>query len=136
MAPEVVCHDGLFDVTLIRETPRVAYPLVLTMLLTGQYALSKYAITFRARQVDVVPETPCRFETDGEIMPFSRQYTVDMAGQVRLLVRAGHGHCCGASSGRDAVAAGERSARAVRGKTCPTLRQVDRHMPGRGRGDP
>jgi diacylglycerol kinase (ATP) len=90
MAPDVVCNDGLLDVTLIRETPRVAYPLVFTMMLTGQYGLSKHAMTFRARQVDVVPETPCGFETDGEVIPFHRQYTVDMAGQVRLLVPAGH----------------------------------------------
>lgn len=88
MAPDAVCNDGLFDVTLIRETPRVAYPLVFTMMLTGQYHHSKHAMTFRARQVDVVPETPCRFETDGEVIPFHRQYTVDMAGQVRLLVPA------------------------------------------------
>ena len=114
MAPDVVCNDGLFDVTLIRATPRIAYPLVFTMLLTGQYTRSKHAMTFRARQVNVVPETSCHFETDGEVLPCHRQYTVDMAGQVQLLVPAWRGHCCSASSGRDTVSTGQRSARAAR----------------------
>jgi diacylglycerol kinase (ATP) len=90
MAPDAVCNDGLFDVKLIRETPRFAYPLVFTMILTGQYDLSRNAMAFRARRVEVMPETPCRFDTDGDVVPFHRQYTVDMAGQVRLLVPAWH----------------------------------------------
>jgi diacylglycerol kinase family enzyme len=86
MAPDVINDDGLFDVKLIRATPRIAYPLVFTMLLTGQYDLSRQTMTFRARRLEVVPETTCQFETDGDVIPLQPRYTVEMAGQLRLLV--------------------------------------------------
>lgn len=87
MAPDAVWDDGLFDVKLIHATPKLAYPLVFTMLLTGQYALSwQHTTTFRARRVDILPETPCHCETDGEILPRASRYCVEMAGQLRLLM--------------------------------------------------
>lgn len=86
MAPDVVSDDRLFDVKLIRETPKVAYPLVFTMLLTGQYDLSKYTTTFRASRMEVIPDTICHFETDGDVIPPASHYTVEMAGQIRLCV--------------------------------------------------
>jgi diacylglycerol kinase (ATP) len=90
MAPDAVCDDGLFDVKLIHETPRFAYPLVFTMILTGQYDLLRHTTTFRARRVEVMPETACHFETDGDMLPRSSRYTVEMAGQLRLLVPSWH----------------------------------------------
>jgi diacylglycerol kinase (ATP) len=90
MAPDAVCDDGLFDVKLIHETPKLAYPLVFTMILTGQYDLSRYTTTFRARRVEVVPETACHFETDGDVLPLAARYSVEMAGQLRLLVPSWH----------------------------------------------
>jgi diacylglycerol kinase family enzyme len=90
MAPDAVGDDGLFDVTLIHATPKLAYPLVLLMLWTGQYALSRHTTTFRARRVDVWPEAPCHCETDGEMVPHASRYTVEMAGQLRVLVPSWH----------------------------------------------
>jgi len=86
MAPDVVSDDGLFDVKLIRETPRLMYPLVFTIILTGQYDLSRHTLTFRARQLEVWPETPCGFEIDGDLIPTQPRYRMQVAGQVRLLV--------------------------------------------------
>jgi len=86
MAPDVVSDDGLFDVKLIRATPRLMYPLVFTIILTGQYALSRYTMTFRAKQLELWPETPCGVEMDGDPIPTQPRYRMQIAGQVRLLV--------------------------------------------------
>ena len=45
MAPDVVSDDGLFDVKLIRATPRFMYPLMFAIILTGQYDLSQHTMT-------------------------------------------------------------------------------------------
>jgi diacylglycerol kinase (ATP) len=88
MAPDAVSDDGLFDVKLIRQAPRLAYPFLFTILLTGQYDLSPSTMTFRARRVEVLPDTTCHFETDGELLPLQQHYTVEMAGRIRLIVPA------------------------------------------------
>ena len=90
MAPDAVCNDGLFDVKLIHEAPKFAYPIVFATILTGQYDHSRHATTFRARRVEVIPETTCYFETDGDVLPRFSRYTVEMAGQLRLLVPSWH----------------------------------------------
>jgi diacylglycerol kinase family enzyme len=86
MAPDVVSDDGLFDVKLIRATPPFMYPLVFTIVLTGQYELSRYTLTFRARHVELWPESPCGFETDGDPIPTQPRYSIEIAGHVRLIV--------------------------------------------------
>ncbi len=91
MAPDVVSDDGLFDVKLIRATPRVLYPLVFTIILTGQYDLSRYTTTLRATRVELLPETMCGVEMDGDVIPSQQRYCVEIAGHVRLLVPAPHG---------------------------------------------
>ncbi|MGE3541226.1 MAG: diacylglycerol kinase family protein [Candidatus Tectimicrobiota bacterium] len=88
MAPDAVSDDGLFDVKLIRATPRLLYPLVFTIILTGQYDLSRHTMTFRASQLELSPEVPCGCEMDGESVPIQPRYCVRMAGSVRLLVPA------------------------------------------------
>ena len=90
MAPDVVSDDGLFDVKLIRATPRVLYPLVFTIILTGQYDLSRHTTTLRAAHVELLPETMCGVEMDGEVIPPRQRYCIEMAGHVRLLVPAPH----------------------------------------------
>jgi diacylglycerol kinase family enzyme len=91
MAPDVVSDDGLFDVKLIRATPRVLYPLVFTIILTGQYNhLSRYTTTVRATRVELLPESVCGVEMDGEVIPSQQRYCIEMAGHVRLLVPAPH----------------------------------------------
>ena len=86
MAPDVVSDDGLFDVKLIRATPRLMYPLVFTIILTGQYGLSRHTMTFRAKQLELLPETPCGVEMDGDPIPSQPHYRIQIAGHVRLLV--------------------------------------------------
>src|SRR5574341_1249656 len=86
MAPDVVSDDGLFDVKLIRATPRRLYPLVFTIILTGRYDLSRYTLTFRAKQVELWPETTCDVEMDGDVIPTQPRYRIAIAGQTRLLV--------------------------------------------------
>jgi diacylglycerol kinase (ATP) len=86
MAPDAIGDDGLFDVKLLREAPKLAYPLLFTVILTGQYELSEHTMTFRARRVEVLPDTTCYFETDGDLTPLQPQYIVEMAGQIRLIV--------------------------------------------------
>jgi diacylglycerol kinase (ATP) len=86
MAPDAVSDDGLFDVKLIRATPRFLYPLVFTMILTGQYALSRHTLTFRARQLELWPESTCGFEMDGDLIPTQPRYGVQIAGYLRLIV--------------------------------------------------
>lgn len=90
MAPDVVSDDGLFDVKLIRATPRLMYPLVGTIILTGKYALSRHTLTFRAKQVELWPETACAVEMDGELIPTQPRYRLEIAGQARLLVPPPH----------------------------------------------
>lgn len=86
MAPDVVSNDGLFDVKLIRATPRLMYPLVFTIILTGKYDLSRYTLTFRAKHLELWPETPCDVEMDGDVIPTQPRYRIEIAGQTRLLV--------------------------------------------------
>jgi diacylglycerol kinase (ATP) len=88
MAPDAISDDGLFDVKLIRETSRLAYPLILKVIMTGQYDLLPSAITFRTRRIEVLPDVPCQFETDGDVIPLQPPYTVEMAGSIRLIVPA------------------------------------------------
>jgi len=88
MAPDVVSDDGLFDVKLIRATPRVLYPLVFTIILTGQYELSRHTTTLRATRVELLPETVCGVEMDGDVIPSRQRYCIEIAGHVRLLVPA------------------------------------------------
>jgi diacylglycerol kinase family enzyme len=88
MAPDAISDDGLFDVKLVREAPRLAYPLLFTVILTGQHDLSRNIVTFRARRVEVLPDTSCYFETDGDLIPWQQRYTVEMAGHIRLIVPA------------------------------------------------
>ena len=90
MAPDVVSDDGLFDVKLIRATPRVLYPLVFTIILTGQYELSRHTTTLRATRVELWPETMCGVEMDGDVIPSRQRYCIEIAGHVRLLVPAPH----------------------------------------------
>jgi diacylglycerol kinase family enzyme len=90
MAPNVVSDDGLFDVKLIRATPRLLYPLVFTIILTGQYDLSRHTTTLRATHVELLPETTCGMEMDGEVIPSQQRYCIRIAGHVRLLVPAPH----------------------------------------------
>jgi diacylglycerol kinase family enzyme len=91
MAPDVVSDDGLFDVKLIRATPRVLYPLVFTIILTGQYDLSRYTTILRATRVELLPETTCGVEMDGDVIPAQQRYCIEIAGHVRLLVPAPRG---------------------------------------------
>jgi diacylglycerol kinase (ATP) len=91
MAPDVVSDDGLFDVKLIRATPRVLYPLVFTIILTGQYELSRHTTTLRATRVELLPEAVCGVEMDGDVIPSRQRYCIEIAGHVRLLVPAPHG---------------------------------------------
>lgn len=86
MAPDAIGDDGLFDVKLIREAPKLAYPLLFTVILTGQYELSEHTMTLRARRVEILPETTCHVETDGDLVPLQSRYVVEMAGQIRLIV--------------------------------------------------
>ncbi|MGQ4808929.1 putative lipid kinase YegS [Candidatus Entotheonellaceae bacterium PAL068K] len=87
MAPDAVSDDGLFDIKLIGEAPRLTYPILFTVILTGQYELARNnTTTFRARRMDVLPDTTCHFETDGDLIPMQKRYTVEMAGQIRLIV--------------------------------------------------
>lgn len=86
MAPDVVCDDGLFDVKLVRESSRFAYPLIFMALLTGQYDLARSAMTFRASRLEVLPDSSCPFETDGDVIPLHEHYTVEMGGRIRLIV--------------------------------------------------
>src|SRR5262249_1752840 len=86
MAPDVVSDDGLFDVKLIRATPRLLYPLVFAMILTGRYHLSRHTLTFRARQLELLPETTCGVEMDGDPIPTQQRYCMQIAGHVRLIV--------------------------------------------------
>lgn len=86
MAPDVVSNDGLFDVKLIRAMPRLMYPLVFAIILTGQYALSRHTLTFRARQLELWPEATCGVEMDGDLIPPHPHYCIQIGGQVRLLV--------------------------------------------------
>jgi len=90
MAPDVVSDDGLFDVKLIRATPRFMYPLVFTIILTGQYELSRHTMTLRARQLELLPEAACGVEMDGDILPAQRCYRIQIAGHVRLIVPPPH----------------------------------------------
>jgi diacylglycerol kinase family enzyme len=86
MAPDVVSDDGLFDVKFVRETPVLAYPLVFTILLTGQYDLSRNTMAFRAKRLEVAPEDPCRGEADGDLIPTQPSYCIEIAGHLRLIV--------------------------------------------------
>ena len=86
MAPDVVSDDGLFDVKLIRATPRLLYPLVFAMILTGRYYLSPHTLTFRAKQLELWPETTCGVEMDGDPIPTQPRYCMQIAGHVRLIV--------------------------------------------------
>ena len=86
MAPDVVSDDGLFDVKLIHATPRFLYPLVFTILLTGQYELLRHTMTLRARQLELLPETACGVEMDGDVIPSQQAYCIQIAGQIRLIV--------------------------------------------------
>jgi diacylglycerol kinase family enzyme len=85
-----VSNDGLFDVKLIRATSRVLYPLVFTIILTGQYAFSRHTTTLRATRVELLPETMCDVEMDGDVIPSRQRYCIQIAGHVRLLVPAPH----------------------------------------------
>jgi len=90
MAPDVVSDDGLFDVKLIRATPRLMYPLVFAIILTGRYNLSRHTMTFRARQLELWPESTCSVEMDGDLIPIQPCYRMQIAGQVRLIVPPPH----------------------------------------------
>lgn len=90
MAPDAISDDGLFDVKLVRETPVLAYPLMFTVILTGQYDLSRNTMTFRTRRMEVIPDTICHFETDGDLVPLQPHYTVEMASRIRLIVPIPH----------------------------------------------
>jgi YegS/Rv2252/BmrU family lipid kinase len=90
MAPDAIGDDGLFDVKLIREASVLANPLLLVVMLTGQYDLARNTTTLRARRIEVVPDTTCHFETDGDTIPLHASYTVEMAGHIRLIVPESH----------------------------------------------
>jgi diacylglycerol kinase family enzyme len=89
MAPDVVHDDGMFDVKLIRAVPRLAYPLMFTIVLTGQYELSSHTMTFRAKEVELFLDDRCRVETDGDVLPANPHYCIRSGGQIRLLVPPG-----------------------------------------------
>jgi hypothetical protein len=63
-----------------------AYPLVFRIILTGRYQLSNRTLTFRARQIEVMPESACHFEADGDLIPPQQTYQISMAGYIQLIV--------------------------------------------------
>jgi len=62
------------------------YPLVFTIILTGQYALPRYTMTYQDKQLELWLETPCGVEMDEDPIPTQPCYRMQIAGQVRLLV--------------------------------------------------
>ncbi len=90
MAPDAVSDDGLFDVKLIHEAPVRAYPLIMTVMLTGRYDLVSNTTTFRARRLEILPDATCQFEIDGDTIPLQPSYTVEMAGHIRLIIPEPH----------------------------------------------
>jgi diacylglycerol kinase (ATP) len=92
MAPDVVGDDGLFDVKLVLAAPRKEYPLLFRAILTGNYQLSHNTRTFRARQMEVIPDSACGFETDGDPIPLQRHYRIEVAGRIQLVVPSSYQH--------------------------------------------
>jgi diacylglycerol kinase (ATP) len=90
MAPDAVGDDGLFDVKLVLAAPLKEYPRLFSVILTGNYHLSRKTMVFRARRLEVVPDASCGFETDGDPIPFHQDYQVEVAGSIRLIVPASY----------------------------------------------
>ena len=86
MAPDAVGDDGLFDVKLVLAAPLKEYPLLFSVILTGNYQLSRNTMGFRARRLELIPDASCGFETDGEPIPLHQDYQVEVAGSIRLIV--------------------------------------------------
>lgn len=86
MAPDAIGDDGLFDVKLVLAAPLKEYPRLFSVILTGNYKLSRHTMVFRAQRLEVIPDTSCGFETDGDPIPFYRDYRVEVAGSIRLIV--------------------------------------------------
>lgn len=92
MAPDAVGDDGLFDVKLVLAAPLKEYPRLFRVILTGNYQLSRNTMTFRARYLEVIPDSTCGFETDGDPIPLQQDYRVEVAGRIQLVVPSSYPH--------------------------------------------
>ncbi len=72
IAPDARPDDGLFDVVILKGVPRWKLPFYLPGLLAGRVTKFKVTTCCRAKTVEILsPDTPLRYNIDGEIIPVS-----------------------------------------------------------------
>jgi diacylglycerol kinase family enzyme len=79
MAPDVMSDDGLFDVKLIRATPRVLYPFMFTIMLTG--IIRPLGIPQRrcATHVELCPRPRVTWKWTVRFSPSRQRYCIQIA---------------------------------------------------------
>ena len=90
IAPDANISDGMMDVVVWRETPKVTMPLLTAELFTGTIKYSEFIDTYRCKEIKIVREHEGLIQFDGESMLMGRELDLSVIPEaVKVIVPAG-----------------------------------------------
>lgn len=90
IAPDANISDGMMDVVVWRETPKVNMPLLTAELFTGTIKYSEFIDTYRCKEIKIVREHEGLIQFDGESMLMGRELNLSVVPHaVKVIVPSG-----------------------------------------------
>ncbi len=90
IAPDANISDGMVDVVVWRDSPKVTMPLLTAELFTGTIKYSEFIDTYRCKEIKIVREKEGLIQFDGESMLMGRELDLTvLPGAVKVIVPAG-----------------------------------------------
>lgn len=87
IAPDANISDGMMDVVVWRETPKVNMPLLTAELFTGTIKYSEFIDTYRCKEIKIVREREGLIQFDGESMLMGRELDMSVIpGAIKVIV--------------------------------------------------
>ena len=90
IAPDANISDGMIDVVVWRETPKVTMPFLTAELFTGTIKYSEFIDTYRCKEIKIVRESEGLIQFDGESMLMGRELNLSVLPEaIKVIVPAG-----------------------------------------------
>ena len=78
IAPDANISDGMMDVVVWRQAPKVTIPILTAELFTGTIKYSEYIDTYRCKEIRIVREHEGLIQFDGESMLMGRELNLSV----------------------------------------------------------
>ena len=90
IAPDANISDGMMDVVVWRETPKVNMPILTAELFTGTIKYSEFIDTYRCKEIKIVREHEGLIQFDGESMLMGKELDLSVIPQaIKVIVPSG-----------------------------------------------